>query len=56
VEQSRLALLILIVAIGPLIWGSIVYWLLSKLWPETRQGSRKPSARADSPPPLDYQI
>jgi hypothetical protein len=53
---GHIALLIIGVAIGPFIWGSVVYWLVAKLWPEGRHGSRKLRARPDSPPPLDYQI
>ena len=50
--KQNIALLILIVGIMPLLWGAIVYWLMSKLWPPSRTGSRKHK----SPPPLDYQI
>ena len=55
-EERHIALLIVIVGIGPFIWGSMVYWLMSKMWPQDKQASRKSRGRVDSPPPLDYQI
>ena len=50
--EKNITLLILIVGIMPLVWGTIVYWLMSKLWRQSRPGSRKHK----SLPPLDYQI
>ena len=54
--HGRITLLILVVAIGPFIWGSVVYWFMSKLWPQGHSSPGKPRRGPDEPPPLDYQI
>jgi hypothetical protein len=56
VEQMRITLLILVAGVLPLFWGWSVHWIMSRLWPQNRPGSRKPSANSPSSPPLDYQI
>lgn len=51
----RLALLIILTSLMPLVWGGAMYWLIARLWPE-REVDDSVARSGTSAHLHDYQI